>query len=91
MGLTAASRTGRRPLARLRRRRAKPFLINVGCGVLIPLVGRATTRTGPPPITQRDGMIDEATDMTAFRGRQKTVDVMDMGAMFLGSLVDHAS
>jgi hypothetical protein len=36
-------------------------------------------------------MIDEATDMTAFRGREKTVDVMDMGAVFLGSLVDHAS
>ena len=78
MGLTAASRTGRRP-----------FLINIGCGVLIPLVGRTATRTGPPPITQRDGMIDEATDMTAFRGREKTVDVMDMGAVFLGSLVQN--
>jgi hypothetical protein len=39
-------------LARLRRRRAKPFLINIRCGIPIPLMGRAAAWTGPQPITQ---------------------------------------
>ena len=57
-------------MARLRRRRAKPFLVNIGGGVLIPLMGRAATGTGPQPITQGDGMVDKATDMAAFGGRE---------------------
>jgi len=51
--------------------------VNIGGGVLIPLMGRAATGTGPQPITQDDGMVDEATDMAAFGGREKAVDVMD--------------
>jgi hypothetical protein len=57
-------------LARLRRRRAKPFLVNISGGVLVPLMGRAAIGTGPQPITQGDGMVDEATDMAAFGGRE---------------------
>ena len=41
----------------------RPFLVNIGGGVLVPLIGRAATGTGPQPITQGDGMVDEATDM----------------------------
>src|SRR5215212_7114291 len=82
LALLCCRRRGeRRPLARLRRRRAKPFLVNIGGGVLIPLMGRAATGTGPQPITQGDGMVDEATDMAAFGGREKAVDVMDMRAV----------
>jgi hypothetical protein len=34
-------------------------------------------------------MLDEATDMTAFGGRVKAVDVMDMRAVLLGGLVQN--
>jgi hypothetical protein len=49
-------------------------------------MARFATGTGPQPITQGDGMVDEATDMAAFGGRGKAVDVMDMGAVLFGSL-----
>ena len=68
-------------------------------------MGRAATGTGPHPITQGDGMVDEATDMAAFGGREaaplswgrsavadagnKAVDVMDMRAVLFGSLVQN--
>jgi hypothetical protein len=60
--------------------------VNIGGGVLIPLMGRAVTGTGPQPITQGDGMVDEATDMAAFGGREKAVDVMDIRAVLFGSV-----
>jgi len=63
--------------------------VNIGGGVLIPLMGRAATGTGPQPIMQGDGMIDEATDMAAFGGREKAVDVMDMRPVLLGSLMQN--
>ena len=34
-------------------------------------------------------MVDEATDMAAFGGREKAVDVMDMRAVLFGSLVQN--
>jgi hypothetical protein len=63
--------------------------VNIGGGVLIPLMGRAATGTGPQPITQGDGMVDEATDRAAFGGWEKAVDVMDMRAVLFGSLVQN--
>ena len=67
----------------------RPFLVNIGGGVLVPLMGCAATGTGPQPITQGDGMVDEATDMAAFGGREKAADVMDMRAVLFGSLVQN--
>jgi hypothetical protein len=58
--------------------------VNIGGGVLIPLMGRTVTGTGPQPITQGDGVVDEATDMTAFGGREKAVDVMDRAQISVG-------
>jgi len=68
-------------------------------------MGRAATGTGPQPITQGDGMVDEATDIAAFGGWEaaplswgrsavadagnKAVDVIDMGAVLFGSLVQN--
>ncbi len=78
-------------MARLRRRRAKPFLINIRCGIPIPLMGRAAAWTGPQPITQGDGMVDEATDMTAFGGREKAVDMVYVRPVLLGSVAAAAA
>jgi hypothetical protein len=50
-------------------------------------MGRATAWTGPQPIAQGHGIVDEATDMTAFGGREKAVDVVYMGAELLSSLM----
>ena len=50
-------------------------------------MSRAAAWTGPQPITQGDGMVDEAADMTAFGGREKAVDVVHMGAELLSSLM----
>ena len=79
----------RSPLRRRRRGERRPFLVNMSGGVLIPLMRRAATGTGPQPITQGDGMIDEATDMATFGGREKAVDVMDMRPVLLGSLMQN--
>jgi hypothetical protein len=68
----------------------RPFLVNIGGGVLVPLMGCAATGTGPQPITQGDGMIDEATDIAAFGGREKAVDVMDMRAVLPSIYADSA-
>ena len=86
---TGRGRVKLRPLRRRSRGERRPFLVNIGGGVLIPLMGRAATGTGPQPITQGNGMVDEATDMAAFGGREKAVDVMDMRAVLFGSLVQN--
>jgi hypothetical protein len=65
----------------------RPFLINIGGGIPVPSMGRATAWTGPQPIAQGHGIVDEATDMTAFGGREKAVDVVYMGAELLSSLM----
>ena len=92
-------------MARLHRRRAKPFLINIRCGIPVPLVGSAAAWTGPQPLTQGDGMVDEATDMTAFGGWEaaplswgrsavadagnKAVDIVYVHTVLLGSLMQN--
>ena len=76
-------------MARLRRRRAKSFLINIRCGIPVPLVGSAAAWTGPQPLTQGNGMVDEATDMTAFGGREKAVDMVYVRPVLLGSLMQN--
>ena len=52
-------------------------------------MGRATAWTDPQPITQGDGIVNEATDMTAFGGREKTVDMVYMRPVLLGSLMQN--
>ena len=70
-------------------------------------MGRAAAWTGPQPITQGDGMVDEATDMTAFGGREaaplswgrsavadagnKAVDMVYVRPVLLGSVAAAAA
>src|SRR5215831_10955725 len=74
-GLTATLETGRRP-----------FLMNIDCCIAVSVMSR-TACASPRSITQRDAGIEVATDMTQFGRGKKAIDMMDMCAMSVGSLM----
>jgi|RhiMetStandDraft_8_1073273.scaffolds.fasta_scaffold16955_2 hypothetical protein len=64
----------------------RPFPVNIASSIAVPLMDGAT-RTGPYPIPQCNEGIEGAADMTQFGGREKAVDMMDVGPELGGSLV----
>ena len=61
--------------------------MNIGCRVAVPLVMGTAAWTGPQPITQGDGMVEETTAMTPFGGGEKAVNMVHMRAMLFCRLV----
>jgi hypothetical protein len=67
--------------------RRHPFPAHVYGRVVVPFVDCIAALAGPQPITQGNGRVDEATDMTPFGRGEKAVDMVHMRPVLRCGLV----